>query len=120
MIYLSTNWGNSWQNMEAPQAVWSSVTSSADGYKLAAVVNGGGIYTWQSTPTPALNIVLSGSNAVVSWTIPSTDFALQENSDLTSTNWTDAPVSPALNLTNLQDQVMLSTATGNVYYRLKH
>ncbi len=50
IIYLSRDCGQTWQNMNAPPAVWSGLTSSADGSRLAAVVNGGGIYTWQTTP----------------------------------------------------------------------
>jgi hypothetical protein len=69
VIYLSTNTGHSWQNMNAPQAVWTSVTSSGDGRKLAAVVNGGGIYTWQSAsppPAPSIaSIALAGNNVVL-------------------------------------------------------
>lgn len=62
----------------------------------------------------------SDGNATVSWTIPSANFTLQENSDLTTTNWTDVTSTPALNLTNLQYQTTMSRSAGNRFYRLKH
>lgn len=44
-IYTSTNSGLTWQETTAPSQVWQAVASSADGSKLAAVVQYGGIYT---------------------------------------------------------------------------
>jgi hypothetical protein len=52
--------------------------------------------------------------------VPSTSFVLQENSDLTTTNWTTVTTPPTLNLTNLQNQVMVPVPTGNRFYRLNH
>ena len=97
---------------------WWGVASSADGGKLVAVVNNGGIYTSQSTPTPFLNIAPLGNNVALSWIIPSLDFGLQENSDLTSTNWTDVPV--AQEITNYQYQATVSPTNASSFYRLKH
>ena len=48
------------------------------------------------------------------------DFTLQQNSDLSTTNWMDVPPPPVLNLTNLQNQVIVSPTNGNTFYRLKH
>ena len=77
----------------------------------------GGIYICQSTPSPQLSLVPSGSNLTVSWIIPSTNFMMQQSSDLCS--WTDMTNMPVLNLTNLQDEVTLPMAPGNNFYRLK-
>jgi hypothetical protein len=44
---------------------------------------------------------------------------LQQNSDLTTTNWTVMTNAPVLNLTNLQNQVILSPSGSNAFYRLK-
>jgi hypothetical protein len=66
----------------------------------------------------ALGVALSGTNLVLSWPSPPGDFVLQQNSDLTTTNWltvTNAPV-----ITNFQNQVILPTATGNQFYRLEY
>ncbi|HTL18786.1 MAG TPA: hypothetical protein VL793_16230, partial [Patescibacteria group bacterium] len=107
-IYMSTNSGANWSPMNAPQANWVSVASSADGNKMVAVVNGGGIYSWQTTPTPALNIVSSGSSLVLSWTIPSRNFVLQQNTNLNTADWTEVATTPAINFANLHYQVTMS------------
>lgn len=87
---------------------------------MVAAANGGGIYTWQTTPHPVLNVTPSGTNLVLCWIVPSQPFVLQENADLTTTNWTDVATAPVLNLTNLQNQVTLPLPAANRFYRLKH
>jgi hypothetical protein len=64
-----------------------------------------------------LTLVPSGSNLNVSWIIPSTNFVLQQSSDLAS--WTDVTNPPVLNLTNLQNEVVLSPTGSSGFYRLK-
>jgi len=53
------------------------------------------------------------------WIVPSTNFVLQQNLDLTTTNWTDVTNPPALNLTNLQNEVILTPTNNSAFYRLK-
>lgn len=118
-IYTSTDAGANWEPASVTNANWAGVASSADGAKLVAVANGGGIYTWQTTPAPTLNITPSGDGLLVSWVVPSMNFRLQENSDLTTTNWTDLAIAPVLNFTNLQNQVTLPLGTANRFYRLQ-
>ena len=123
LIYTSTDSGATWTRVTLPNRPplgWAAVACSADGNKLMAALNGQGIYTAHSTPTPVLGIAPSGTKALLSWTIPSMDFTLQQNSDLSSTNWTDVPTRPILNLTNLQNQVIVAPTNGNTFYRLKH
>jgi hypothetical protein len=117
-IYTSTDFGSTWVSNAVPVTNWNCVASSADGRKLVAVVNGDGIYTWQTTPVPVLNIIPSGNNLLLSWTVPSMTFVLQENPDLTTTGWSDVGTSPALSYTNLQFQVTLATPAGTRFYRL--
>ena len=108
-----------WTSNNVPEAF--AVASSADGSKLVAVVNGGGIYTRQTTPAPALSIVPSGGSLTLSWTVPSMDFALQGNSDLTTTNWIDVATTPTLNFTNLRNEVIVPPPISfHGFYRLKH
>ena len=120
-VHTSTASGATWTwitNIAAtPRA---SVASSADGGNLVAAVNGGGIYTRQFTPEPVLNITSASNNLVLSWIVPSMDFVLQQNSDLTTTNWADLTNKPTLNLTNLQYQVSVSLTNGRSFYRLRH
>ncbi len=117
-VYISVDGGATW--------AWggvsaSSVACSADGAKLVIAGEGGGIYTWQTTPAPSMSIAPASTNAVLSWIIPSQSFTLQENSDLTADNWADLTNTPTvLNLTNLQNQVMVPMpSTGSRFYRLR-
>ncbi|MGA2281611.1 MAG: hypothetical protein ABSG80_15060 [Verrucomicrobiota bacterium] len=123
-IYTSSDSGLTWVSNSAPVTVvpdYSWIASSADGCKMFAARYGSlGIWTCQITPASTLNINSSASTgAVLSWLVPSTNFVLQQNPDLTTTNWTDVTNTPTLNLTNLQNQVIVSPSTGNSFYRLK-
>jgi photosystem II stability/assembly factor-like uncharacterized protein len=123
-IYISTNSGTAWAQADAPVRSWSGVASSADGCKLVGsaypgrlLVYFGGIYTSQSTPEPQLNLKPASNHLAFSWIVPSTNFVLQQSSDLAS--WTDLTNTPILNLTNLQDKVVLSPTNSSGFYRLK-
>jgi photosystem II stability/assembly factor-like uncharacterized protein len=123
-IYTSTNSGATWtQTTNAPSGtVGTYVASSADGSKLVAAIYNGRIYTYGSLTTPGgpvLNLALPSNNLAFSWIVPSTDFVLQQNSDLCTTYWTDITNTPTLNPTNLQNQVTLPLPAGNAFYRLK-
>src|SRR5206468_943717 len=68
----------------------------------------GGIGVSQPIPMPPLlTITSSGGNIVLSWTVPSADFVLQQNSDLNTTNWTDVGYAPTLDLKNLRNEVFV-------------
>jgi len=95
--------------------------SSADGRKLftmGTTAFQGDLYTLQFTPTPQLNLTTSGNNLAFSWLVPSTKFVVQQNLDLTTTNWVTLTNVPVLNLINLQHEVIMSQAGGSGYYRL--
>ena len=87
----------------------------------------GQIYTLQlpiPPPPPPLSHLLSISpsagNLDISWLIAFNErLCLQQNSDLTTTNWTDVPITPLLNFTNLNYQVSVSPTNGQGFYRLK-
>ena len=69
------------------------------------------------SPAP-LSIALSNANVVVSWPSPPGSFGLQQNSDLTTTNWitvTNVPVAM-----NGQNQVVLPSGSSNQFYRLQY
>jgi hypothetical protein len=116
-IYTSTNSGMTWGPAYVPSTNWQCVAMSADGNTMMATVQWGGVWVAQSTPSPQLNLTPSPTNIVLAWTVPSTNFGLQQSSDLVS--WTDVTNSPVLNLTNLQDQVILPPCSRNSFYRLK-
>lgn len=121
-IYTSTNSGFSWISNSVPSENWQSIASSADGNKLVAMVdnypNGGPIYTSYYAPTPQLNLTTSNNNLTLSWIVPSTNFVLQQNLNLTTTNWAMVTNAPALNLISLQYQVIMSRPSSNDFYRL--
>jgi hypothetical protein len=117
-IFTSIDSGISWVSNNVPNENWQAVASSADGAKLVAVVNAGGIYTAYSIPSPQLSATPSNNNLALSWIIPSTNFVLQQNCDLTTPNWATLTNAPTLNLTNLQDQVFFSPSSSNGFYRL--
>jgi hypothetical protein len=89
-IYISTNLGTSWYRSAAPSTNWDSLATSADGTKLVATANGdtyaiqakGGIWLSQTTPSPQLNLTPASTNFTLAWTVPSTNFGLQQSSDL--------------------------------------
>ena len=116
-IYTSTNFGATWTSNNLPIYYYTSIATSADGCKLAVVVTAGGIFTSQTTSSPLLNLSLSPPNCSLAWTIPSTNFGLQQSSDLAA--WADVTNSPVLNLTNIQNQVTLCSSNSSSFYRLK-
>ena len=76
-----------------------------------------GVFLGRLTPSPELNMQLNGTNIAISWLIPSTNFVLQQTTDLAG-NWTTVPKTPALNFTNLQQETISPTTTNNVFFRL--
>ena len=118
-IYTSTDSGATWTSNNVVSNFWSSIAASADGCNFVAAARGGGIYTWQTTPSPKLNITPSGSGLLISWTVPSMPFVLQESFDLASATWIDVPTSPTLNFTNLHHEVSVPLSITNRFYRLK-
>jgi len=120
LIYTSTNAGASWMATTLTER-WTCVAASSDGSDLVAASDGP-IYTLQIPRSPRLrrlSITPSTGSLDISWLVPSTSFVLQENSDLSSTNWTDTPTPPTLNFTNLHYQVTVSPSFVCRFYRLK-
>jgi hypothetical protein len=66
---------------------------------------------------PILFIKSTATNSVViSWPSPSATWALQQNGDLNTTNWTDVLIAPDNDGTN--NSVVVSPAVGSEFYRL--
>jgi hypothetical protein len=115
-IYVSLDSGVTWTSNSIPVGGFNSIASSADGNKLVGVASGAGIYISQTTPSPSLSIALADNTVSLSWLIPSLNFTLQQSPDLIA--WSDVANTPALNLTNLQNQVTLPMSVSNGFYRL--
>jgi hypothetical protein len=64
-----------------------------------------------------LNLQPLGGNILFSWTLPTTNFNLQQSPDLTT--WSNVNITPNLNPTNLQNQITLPASNLGGFYRLK-
>ncbi len=92
-----------------------TIQGGADIFAVANLTN----QTFQVTlPPAALGIATSGSNLLLSWPSPPGNFVLQQNADLTTTNWTTVPNTSAI--TNYPGQVILAPTNGSQFYRLKY
>jgi hypothetical protein len=65
---------------------------------------------------PMLQIALSGANAVLSWPTNATDFTLQSNGNLTTTNWVAVTNVPTI---IGAQYVVTNSVSGVEFYRLK-
>ena len=117
-IYTSTDSGATWISNNVPTNLWESVAVSADGNRMVAAALGDGIYVAQTTPKPRLHLTAVNGDLDLSWLVPSTNFVLQQNSNLSTTAWVTLTNVPTLNLTNLQDEVTLSSTNSSGFYRL--
>lgn len=117
-IYSSDDWGATWTSNNAPILSWSSVAGSADGATRFATAYNGGIYRWQGTPTPVLKTSVSGVDLILSWTVPSMNFVLQQSQAVAPGEWTKVAVAPVLNYSNMQYEVSISKPEGTMFYRL--
>jgi len=109
---ISRNFGASWI-MDPPNNGISEVTCSADG----TLLMGSADQIILQYLAPPLYVASSGVQLTLSWPAPSSQYTLQQISDLGSTNW--LAVTNAITVTNYRNQVTLpAPAHGNVFYRL--
>ena len=93
-----------------PASNWYAVASGSDGSGL--IVSGS-----DSPSPPVLSISIFGNQVIIAWPSSVAGYALQENSDLTTTNWTDVIVAPSV--FNGFNRVILPADTPHNFYRLK-
>ena len=117
LILISTNWGASSYWDGSANINWSSVATSSDGSKLVATANGNLIYTWRAIPF--LTIARSVGDLTVSWRSMSAalGYELEQNSDLTTTNWLN--VGLPVNDDGTNRSVSLAETTSNSFFRLR-
>ncbi len=116
VVYSSMDSGISFITNDLPVVDWSDFATSADGNKWVAVADIGGIWLSQKPPSPQLQLSVNGTNLLCSWLVPSTHFILEQSYDLT--NWTPLTNSPALNFSNLQNQISLPISGSGSFSRL--
>jgi len=105
-------------NPATPPGVYSGTATIQGGTNIFAATNLSSQAFQVFLPTAALVVKTSGSNLVFSWPSPPGNFVLQQNSNLATTNWTAATNTPTT--TNGQNQIILSPAGSNLFYRLKY
>ena len=71
----------------------------------------------QTPGAPALTITYSGSSVTISWPYPSTDWTLQQNSDLTTASWS---TSGGISNDGTNNFITVTSPTGNLFFRLQH
>jgi hypothetical protein len=69
----------------------------------------------QTAGAPALTITHSGNTVKVLWPYPSTGWTLQQNSDLTTANWT---ASGGISNDGTNNFITITSPTGNLFFRL--
>lgn len=94
----------------SPASNWYAIGTAPDGSKLVMIGD-------SSQPAPVLTITHSGNAVVVSWSSSFTGFVLQQNNDLSTTNWID--VTNAVSVVGEQNQVITPPTSSNNFYRLK-
>jgi hypothetical protein len=78
----------------------------------------GTVYTSFSTPKPRLNLRPAGTNLVLAWTVPATNFIVQRRTNLFLGNWVTMTNAPVMNPTNVQNQLNLPFTNNTGYFRL--
>ena len=78
---------------------------------------GPGFVAQLEVPEPRISLTTSNT-VVISWPYPSTGWNLQQNSDLTTTNWVTPSEAVAYNSTN--DFINVGRPPGNLFFRLSH
>ena len=125
-VLVSTNFGGSWvtNNLPGGGSYFAGVALSADGGRVitgSLFLSGFGgspglSYISQSVDAPSLLLATSPANLVLSWLVPSTNFVVQQSPDLIS--WSSITDTPALNLTNLNNELTLSPTNSSGFFRL--
>jgi hypothetical protein len=105
-------------NPTTPPGQYFGIVTLQGGTNIVAATNLASPIFEITLPPAALNLALSGTNVLVSWPSPPGGFGLQQNSDLTTTNWTTVTNVPAM--ANGQNQVVLPSGSSNQFYRLEH
>jgi len=127
-LYVSMDAGITWMQQTITGVTYGygsgSVACSADGGKLFLALgaddygHASSICTSYSPPKPYLNLETLSSNVVLLWIVPSTNYIVQQNTDLTTSNWRKVTNTPTFNSADLRNQMILPAHNRSGFYRL--
>jgi hypothetical protein len=95
----------------------SGVLYLDDTSRIGVVIGNPAILVQVSEPSPRISLTRSNT-IVVSWPYPCTGWSLQQNSDLTTTNWVTPTNTVANDGTN--NFIIAPSSLGKLFFRLKH
>jgi hypothetical protein len=119
-ILTSTDEGATWTEQAVPtfgDPFNAAAASSADGHSVVAA-SASWIYTLRTAPAPTLDIRRITEGLSLSWTVPSSAFVPQENSQPGATGWTDVATQPELDSATARFNVSVPREKGSKFYRL--
>ncbi len=102
----------------APPGQYFGIVTIQGGTNIYAVTDLASPIFEVSLPPAVLGVTLAGTNLLLSWPSPPGGFELQQNPDLTTTNWT--VVTNPVTFTNGQNQILCVPAGGSQFYRLQY
>lgn len=117
-VYVSYDAGSTWKLTDYYTGWTTYLGSSADGCRLIAASQTKGIWIRETVPQPRIEIRPAGGHLLLSWVVPSQPFVLQACDALAEGAWTDVPVAPVLNPTNLHHEVVVPVGDTRRFYRL--
>jgi hypothetical protein len=71
----------------------------------------------QTLGSPTLTVIHSGNSVKISWPYPSTGFVLQQNSNLSTANWS---TSGGISNDGTNNFITITSPSGNLFFRLTH
>jgi len=96
---------------DASGAMTNGIYSATGGFwSLISVV--------QTLGSPTLTVTHSGNSVTISWPSSSSGFVLQQNSNLSTTNWTTSGYT--ISNDGTYNSITITSPTGNLFFRLSH
>jgi hypothetical protein len=117
-VFTSSDGGTTWQTNNVPSDLWQYVQISADGGTCFAA-SSSQIWISRSALSPTLVGSNQGTGLALSWLLPSTNFILQQSSDLGTPNWSTVTDWVVFNPATLQEQVFISPTNSGSFFRLR-
>lgn len=115
VVLTNGNWAVLFEN--GTSTYFDKTTFISD--TLANLTGGADSLDPQTNPPPVLNITSSGSNVLLSWAVSAPSFLLQQNPDLSPTNWSTFDGVGGIQVTNGQNFLWLLPTNAARYFRLK-